>query len=283
MKREICPVCGDAAAPAATGLLECGVCGLVFKAEKTFDAPVYGAGMEDKIYGEAKREIFSSAADFIELVLPPESRLLDIGCAGGEFLKCASGRGWETEGVELDRGLAAKASSAGYKIYLKPVEKAGLPENSYNAVTAFEVFSQMDAPAAAAAEIFRLMVPGGVLYIREFNASFHLTLYGLEARGFFKRSGMSPSVIHNFNFRSASLLFLLRKAGFRDIKIRNSRPTSGDPYRTGGALGGFFTGVLKILYYWLAEALWFITSGRVYAGSALIVTARKPQSDKGGS
>ena len=35
------------------------------------------------------------------------------------------------------------------------------------------------------------------------------------------------------------------------------------------------TGLLKFLYYRLAQALWYASFGRVYAGSSLIVTARK--------
>ena len=42
-----------------------------------------------------------------------------------------------------------------------------------------------------------------------------------------------------------------------------------------GRLGEFLTAGLKVLYYWLAQALWFLTFGRVFAGSTLIATARK--------
>ncbi len=72
-----------------------------------------------------------------------------------------------------------------------------------------------------------------------------------------------------------SLRVMLEKAGFREIRLRNSPPTAGDPYRSGGRLGGVLTGGLKVLYYWLAQALRAVSFGRVLAGSALIVTARK--------
>ena len=83
-------------------------------------------------------------------------------------------------------------------------------------------------------------------------------------------------MLHNFNFRAASLRALLGGAGFRDIKIRNSRPTEGDPYRTGGPLGRGLTGRLKFLYYYLSEAVYFAFFGRVFTGSSLIATAKKP-------
>ncbi|MDD5208575.1 MAG: class I SAM-dependent methyltransferase [Elusimicrobiales bacterium] len=231
--------------------------------------------MEEGIYGGAKAVLFRETLDFLDRAFPARGRLLDIGCAGGELLAAAAARGWRAEGVELDRTLAVKALARGFKTHLNPVEDDGLEGGAYDAVTVFDVFSQMKDPAAAAKELSRLLKPGGIIYIREFNAAFHLPLYRLEKAGFFKPFGASPSIIHNFNFRAETLRAMLMRSGFREIRIRNSRPTSGDPYRTGGRLGGFLTGALKVLYYWLAQAVWFLTFGRVYAGSSLIVTARK--------
>lgn len=181
----------------------------------------------------------------------------------------------EGEGVEIDPALAVKALANGFEVHPKPVEEAGLEAGSRDAVTVFDVFALMADPVAAAGELLKLLRPGGVIYIRDFNAAFHLSLYRLDKTGLFRLLGARPYIIHNFNFKAKTLRFLLESAGFRDIKIRNSRPTSGDPYRTGGRLGGFLTGALKVLYYWLAQAVWLVTFGRVYAGSSLIVTARK--------
>lgn len=272
MKDMLCPVCGGAAR-AGGELLECGGCGLVFEAERRFAAPSYAPGSEEAIYDAAKASLFEDALAYLGAGLPQKGRLLDIGCAGGEFLKAAAARGWQAEGVELNTALAVKALAHGFEVQTRPVEEAGLTGGAYSAVTVFEVFSQMGKPAAAAAELFRLLKPGGVIYIRDFNAGFHLPLYRL--RGLFGLLGARPWVLHNFNFRARTLRLMLEKAGFRDIRVRNSPPTAGDPYRTGGALGGFLTGALKVLYYWLAQALRLSTFGRVYAGSALIVTATK--------
>ncbi len=274
MKNPVCPVCGGASA-ASPRLIECRGCGLAFETEKRFCPPAYEPGLEEGIYGSAKKALFREALDFLDRTFPDRGRLLDIGCAGGELLRAAAARGWLAEGVELDPALAAKALALGLEVHTRPVEEAALAGGAYSAVTVFEVFSQMERPAAAAAELLRLLKPGGVMYARDFNAGFHLTLYRLGETGLFGLPGVRPWVFHNMNFRARTLRLMLQRSGFRDIKIRNSRPTAGDPYRTGGALGGFLTGALKVLYYWLAQALWFITFGRVYAGSALIVTARK--------
>ncbi|MCM2267367.1 MAG: class I SAM-dependent methyltransferase [Elusimicrobiales bacterium] len=271
-----CPVCSSQARPGRLpGLQECSACGLVFKAERYFGDPVYEEGLEEGIYGAAKSGLFGLALDRLEAALPGGC-LLDIGCATGEFMKAAAARGWRPEGVELNPALAFKAEALGFPVYPLPVEKAMLDKAAYDAVTVFEVFSQMDKPAAAAGELFKVLKPGGLLYAREFNAAFHLFFGRLEAAGVFKPLGLRPSVLHNFNFRARTLRVLLERAGFKDVRIRNSRPTAGDPYRTGGRLGGFFTRLAKVLYYTLAQALWCASFGSVYAGSTLIVTARKP-------
>lgn len=271
-----CPLCGGAASPSLPGLRKCPACGLVYKTERYSAPAVYAAGLEEAIYGSAKRELFSGALDFLDGELPARGRLLDIGCAGGELLKAAAARGWLAEGIETDAGQAVKALDLGFEVNPRPVEEALLDGGAYQAATVFDTFSQMDRPAAAAAELFRLLAPGGVIYIREFNAGFHLPLYALELRGFFRPFGLRPSIMHNFNFGARTLSVMLERAGFADVRVRNSRPTAGDPYRTGGLLGGFLTAGLKVLYYYLAQALWVLTLGRVFAGSALIVTARKP-------
>ncbi len=270
-----CPVCGGAAVTSLPGLEECAACGLAFMTDKYFGAPVYAPGTENDIYVSAKKGLFEVALDVLGDLRPGKGVLLDVGCAAGELLKSAAARGWRGEGVEIDPALARKASAAGFAIHADPVEKAGFPAESFDAAAVFEVFSQMCAPAAAAKAVCAALKPGGALYVREFNAAFHLPLRRLELAGFFKPLGASPAVVHNFNFNARSLRVLLERAGFRDVRIRNSRPTYGDPYRTGGRLGGFLTSGLKVLYYILAEALYYLSFGRVLAGSSLIAVARK--------
>lgn len=269
-----CPLCGRGT-EAARGLYACRACGLAFRSEKVSLLHSYEPACAAAIFVTAKAALFAGALDFLDASLPARGRLLDIGCADGELMLAAAARGWKAEGVELHPALAAAARSRGFRVLEKPVEAAGLEAGAYAAVTVFEVFCLMRDPVTAAAELARLLRPGGVVYLRDYNASFQLPLEALQETRLLRALGLRPAVIHNFNFRPGALRLLLARAGFRDITIRNSRPTSGDPYRTGGRLGGFFTGAVKVLYYYLAQALWLLSCGRVYAGSSLIVTARK--------
>ena len=270
----MCPVCGKNEALAfRPGLSRCRACGLVCRDERRFKEPVYAENTVEDIYVSAKLGLFAQALRVLGKLAPAKGRLLDVGSAYGDFMDAAEKDGWKAEGVEISGKPAETASKKGFKVYTRPVEELGLPENIYNAVVVYEVFCLMAEPARATEEMFRILKPGGVLFAREFNASFHMTVHPLERKGLFGK--LRPSIVHNFNFSAETLRVMLEREGFKDIKIRNSPPTSGDPYRTGGRLGGFLTGAIKVLYYWLAQALWVITLGRVFAGSTLIVTARK--------
>lgn len=276
MDNSVCPVCAGRLSSLLPGISECAECGVAVCPVRVSTAPAYVPELVREIYVSAKTRLFAGALDLLERELRGPGLLLDIGCAGGEMLRTASARGWKAEGVELDPALAAQACAGGFRVIARPAEDAGLESGRYDAATVFEVFCLMTDPASAAAAVFSALKPGGTIYVREFNAAFHLAAEAPLPRRLFGVFGLRPSVLHNFNFRAASLRALLGRAGFRDIKIINSRPTDGDPYRTGGRLGGALTGWLKFLYYFLSEAVFYASFGGVFTGSSLIVTAKKP-------
>lgn len=228
--------------------------------------------MEKNIYGGGKSALFRRCLRTLAERFPSRGKLLDVGSAYGAFLGLAGDGGWEAEGVEIDPKMFSSALAAGFKVYNRPLEELGLPDASYDVVTAFEVLSQMGDPFKALAEIRRALKPGGLVYIREFNGAFHLALDG---RRIFGALGLRPAVIHNFNFTAESLRRMLAAAGFREIKVKNSQPTTGDPYGTGGRLGATLTGLAKALYYCGAQVLYFASLGRLLAGSSLIIEAQK--------
>jgi SAM-dependent methyltransferase len=250
----------------------CRACGMVWREEKYFGQPVYEPAREDDIYAGAKAEIFKRCLALLSRLFSARGRLLDIGSAYGGFLESAKKDGWTVEGVETDAQMAVVVEGKGFKVYNRPLEELALPAASYDVVTIFEVLCLMDDPLKAAQEIHRILKPGGVAYIREFNGAFHLALEGCWI---FEALGLNPSVVHNFNFPAESLRRMLGRAGFKDIRIRNSRPTRGDPYGNGGWLGASLTGLAKILYYYGAQGVYFASLGRLLAGSSLIIEARK--------
>jgi hypothetical protein len=75
-------------------------------------------------------------------------------------------------------------------------------------------------------------------------------------------------LFHIFNFSKKSLEWELRTHNFSHIKIRNSWPTSEDPYAVGKAVG-----ILKIFAFLLAHLLFFLTWGKLTVAPSIEVFA----------
>lgn len=253
------------------GFIRCQNCGLIRLKNTKSEEPDYSTSNVDNIYSASKNKLFHSCLKTLTGYFPQKGKLLDIGSARGDFLKLALSLGWSAEGIEINSRLLSKSSS-NLKIYNQSLEELRLPDNSYEAVTAFEVLSQMPAPAGAVMEACRVLKPGGRIYIREFNGVFHQVLCSLSI---LSSLGFKFVVFHEFNFSPKSLRCLLSRAGFKNVKVRNSRPTSGDPYGTGGMLGPGITGSLKMLYYYFSQIIYFLSFGTLLTGSSLNAEAEK--------
>jgi 2-polyprenyl-3-methyl-5-hydroxy-6-metoxy-1,4-benzoquinol methylase len=150
------------------------------------------------------------------LPLPrPGARLLDVGCGGGGFLAHARGLGWDVTGTELDPVAAALAVDQGIPVVQRPLAEAGFASGWFEAVTMNHVIEHLHEPAATLREIFRILTPGGLLWISTPNLDSPLRLRlgrcwrGLEA----------PR--HLILFCRAALRHLVKDAGF----VRLSWPT----------------------------------------------------------
>ena len=95
-------------------------------------------------------------------------RLLDVGCATGQFLaEMASYPGWEVTGVEPSESAAAFARQAySFPIYQSDLVSAGFPDGAFDVVTLWDVFEHLHDPLAMLAEVRRILVPNGVLIMR---------------------------------------------------------------------------------------------------------------------
>jgi SAM-dependent methyltransferase len=88
------------------------------------------------------------------------AKLLDIGTAGGAFLRVMQRRGFDVEGVEA----SANATLEDVRVHrLRFPEECQLARESYDVITAWAVFEHLHAPGRAFAECARLLRPGGKL------------------------------------------------------------------------------------------------------------------------
>ncbi len=94
-------------------------------------------------------------------------RLLDVGTGFGFFPVEMKKRGWEAAGVEISQKAMDYARDVlGLTIFPGPLEEAALPDNDFDAVTAFYVIEHLSHPMIFLKECHRILKPGGLLLLR---------------------------------------------------------------------------------------------------------------------
>lgn len=96
----------------------------------------------------------------------PSGRLLDIGCATGDFLEVAKDFGYSVEGLELSEWSSEIVRSKGIKIYKELLSSLShrFP-GRYDIITMLGVIEHFQNPLAEMLHINRLLKPGGILVI----------------------------------------------------------------------------------------------------------------------
>jgi SAM-dependent methyltransferase len=154
-----------------TSIVKCLNCGLVYTNPRLKDS--------------LNRKIFSEQGDFdvirynylkaweipkfnevlisIEHFIKP-GKILDVGCGNGNFLNCAMNRGWDTYGVDLNPASFEPCSKFG-KIFIGNISEAGLQDNFFDAIFSSSTFCYFTEPLVFLKETFRILRPGGVIFI----------------------------------------------------------------------------------------------------------------------
>jgi len=158
-------------------IVRCERCDLVREASRPFatsqvyDADYYSTESAKGGYANyildagINRLTFEERLRAIEARLGRKGRLLDVGCALGDFVEVARESGWDAEGVEISAFAAAEARAKGLRVYTGILEDLGLPSGSYDVITLYDVIEHLTDPIATLREVLRLLAPGGVLHM----------------------------------------------------------------------------------------------------------------------
>ena len=178
-------------------------------------------------------------------------RLLDVGCATGDFLHQFSHMtGWDVTGLEIVPEAADAAIAKGLRIIQKDLLAANLPENSFDAITLWDVLEHTPNPAKVLQISYSLLKPGGILVLKCPDPA------GKEA-SIFKDSWIGyEAPQHLFGFAKAVLMKKLDETGFSQV----------DTTQTGSDYSSFFIS----LGHWLNK------HGRFKLSKFIISATHKP-------
>jgi 2-polyprenyl-3-methyl-5-hydroxy-6-metoxy-1,4-benzoquinol methylase len=144
------------------------------------------------------------------------TRLLDVGCSSGAFLRVARSLGLDAEGVEISPEAAETARREGFRVHTGLLEEARYPDASLDAVTLIELLEHLREPRALLAECRRILRPGGVAMATTPNGV-SWTARAMGARwDVFSLRDMGGHVSF---FNPGSLRLLAARAGFEVARL----------------------------------------------------------------
>jgi SAM-dependent methyltransferase len=97
--------------------------------------------------------------------VPGTGRALDIGAAGGGNTRVLQAHGWQAVALEYSDSVADVAMARGISAIRADARYLPLPSASCGLVTAFDILEHIDEDYLAAAEIARVLRPGGTALI----------------------------------------------------------------------------------------------------------------------
>src|SRR5215469_10281356 len=81
--------------------------------------------------------------------LPPDAKILDVGCGDGfhlGLLRKSGKKTWSLEGVDIDKNAVAAASVSGLKVHLGTIEDIDLPKENYDLVFMIMTIEHVENP-----------------------------------------------------------------------------------------------------------------------------------------
>ncbi len=199
-------------------------------------------------------------------------RLLDLGTASGYFLDVANRNGFVAEGIDLNPAAVKEGTARGRKIKQADFLNSGYPQESFDAITAFDFFEHLpsDKLTEYLAIMKNLLSEKGILAVITVNtASWWAKIFGRKWHTF-----LPPEHISYFSDRNIRLL--LENNGFEVLEVKTVHKRFSLQY------------IFNFLYRWQGIAFWlslarFLEKNprlgqlalKLYLGDNMLVLARK--------
>ena len=200
-------------------LQKCHDCGLVSK--KTGDLSRGRVQkIQDSVYTDleartANRMFKKMARDRLKILRRFKNRgkLLEIGCATGEFVEEADKAGFDATGIDSSRIYSSYAAGLGLDVRCGRLEDFDFPRESFDVIAMFHLLEHIEEPGRFLWETKSYLTPGGLIYIIVPNLdSFTDRFFGFR-HTIFTQPG------HLFFYSSRSASGLLEKQDFQVVGV----------------------------------------------------------------
>ncbi len=200
-------------------VVECRECGLAFlnprpsreEMQKYYPANYY-QGPPTKSHQRYLKRRFGAEARYLEEIerRGGGKKLLDVGCANGDFPRFMKARGWEVEGVEVS---SSSERITDFKVHTEEFQKIAVNEPMYDAVTAWAVLEHVHSPMEYFQKAAQVTKPGGLFV-------FLVPNYASLAS---KKLFCEDVPRHLYYFSRTTATRYLEKSGFALVKQDNTR------------------------------------------------------------
>ncbi|HXH56880.1 class I SAM-dependent methyltransferase [Iamia sp.] len=161
--------------------------------------------------------------------------VLDIGCGNGSYTERLAEGFDRVVGVEVERAridefserIEGRPDRQRFELRVESAEALSDPDGNFDAVVAIETLEHVVDAEAAAAEVFRVLRPGGAFHVTVPNRGFPFETHSFMIRGRERRSKWYPFVpwvkpLHRRistarNYRPRDLQALLGGVGFSEV------------------------------------------------------------------
>lgn len=162
-----------------TSVVRCLSCGTLTRNPQPDAVALHGMYAHDRYTSAELRMLasnldrfYAAKAHCLRGILPPGSRVLEVGSFIGSFLFAAEQLGWRALGVDIGIQTSSFARDRGLKVVTADLNDLSLEAHTWDAVFVWNTFEQIGAPQSLLQHARELLKPNGLLVVRVPNGEF---------------------------------------------------------------------------------------------------------------